>query len=111
MRQLTLRTALAVLVLSLATLPLAAQSGSVNINTASSEELERLPRVGPSVAQKIIDFRTEQGTFQQAEDLLLVQGIGEKTFELLRPFVSVSGETTLVEKVKVSELSRASDSS
>ena len=72
----------------------------VNVNTADAAQLALLPRVGPSVAQKIIDFRKENGPFKSAEDLMLVQGIGEKTFQLLKPYLAVSGETTLKEKVK-----------
>jgi competence protein ComEA len=47
----------------------------VNINSANAEQLALLPRVGPSVAQKIIDFRKENGPFKSPEDLMLVQGI------------------------------------
>ena len=74
----------------------------VNVNSADAAQLALLPRVGPSVAQRIIDFRKENGPFKSPEDLMLVQGIGEKTFQLLKPYVAVSGETTLKEKVKAS---------
>lgn len=74
----------------------------VNINTADLAQLSLLPRVGPSVAQRILDFRKENGPFKSPEDLMLVQGIGEKTFQLLRPYLAISGETTLKEKVKAS---------
>lgn len=87
--------------LVLAALPtFAAEARRVNINTADASQLALLPRVGPSVAQKILDFRKENGPFKSAEDLMLVQGIGEKTFQLLKPYLAVSGETTLKEKVK-----------
>ena len=78
----------------------------VNINTADAAQLALLPRVGPSVAQKIVDFRKENGPFKSAEDLMLVQGIGEKTFQLLKPYLAVSGETTLQEKVKAGSASQ-----
>jgi competence protein ComEA len=74
----------------------------VNINTADIAQLSLLPRVGPSVAQRIVDFRKENGPFKSPEDLMLVQGIGEKTYQLLKPYLAVSGETTLKEKVKAS---------
>jgi competence protein ComEA len=77
-----------------------AAEGKVNINDATVEQLSLLPRVGPSVAQRIIDFRKEIGGFKSVEDLMLVRGIGEKTFERLAPYVSLSGETTLTEKVR-----------
>jgi len=81
--------------------PLAAEgSGVVNINTADSEELSLLPRVGPTVAQRIVDFRQENGRFQTLEDLMLVRGIGEKTFELIKPYVTLDGQTSLKDKVR-----------
>ena len=78
----------------------AAAEGVVNINTASAEELMLLPRVGPAIAERIIEFREKNGKFKSVEDLMLVRGVGEKTFEMLEPYLAVSGETTLAEKVK-----------
>jgi competence protein ComEA len=79
----------------------AAEAGKrVNVNTADATQLALLPRIGPSVAQKIVAFRKENGPFKAADDLLLVPGIGEKTFALLKPYLAVSGETTLKEKVR-----------
>jgi competence protein ComEA len=75
-------------------------SGVVNINTANSEQLSLLPRVGPTVAQRIVDFRQENGRFQSLEDLMLVRGIGEKTFELIKPYITLDGQTSLKEKVR-----------
>lgn len=77
----------------------------VNVNTADTSQLALLPRVGPAVAQRIVDFRKENGPFKSPEDLMLVQGIGEKTYQLIKPYVAVSGETTLKEKVKASKAS------
>ena len=77
----------------------ASEAGVVNINTATVEQLMLLPRVGPSVAGRIVDFREQNGRFKKATDLLLVKGIGDKTFELIEPYVAVSGETSLKEKV------------
>ena len=79
----------------------------VNVNTADASQLALLPRVGPSVAQRIIDFRKENGPFKSPEDLMLVQGIGEKTYQLLKPYVATSGETTLKEKVKATKAAPA----
>ena len=62
-----------------------------------------LPRVGPSIAQRIVDHRDENGKFSGPEDLMLVRGVGEKTFELIEPWVTVDGETTLAEKVSTAE--------
>ncbi len=73
----------------------------VNINTANEEQLTLLPRVGPSLARRIIEHRESNGRFKSSEDLLLVRGIGESTYQLLEPYVAVDGETTLKEPVSV----------
>jgi competence protein ComEA len=69
--------------------PPGAAGGKVNINTASATELDTLPGVGPSTAQKIVDDRTANGPFKRIEDLMRVSGIGEKKFEALKDHVSV----------------------
>lgn len=66
-----------------------AAGGKVNINTASVTELDTLPGVGPSTAQKIVDDRTANGPFKRIEDLMRVSGIGEKKFDSLKDYVSV----------------------
>ena len=95
--------ALLVALLAFNVLPAGAEEsqGVVNINTAGVEELSLLPRVGGVVAQRIVDFREQNGRFKALEDLMLVKGIGEKTFELIRPHVSLQGETTLTEKIQL----------
>jgi competence protein ComEA len=85
---------------SLPTLGAEARSNVVNVNSANASQLALLPRVGPSVAQRIVDYRKQNGPFKKPEDLMLVQGIGEKTFQLLKPYVAIAGDTTLKEKVK-----------
>ena len=80
----------------------------VNINSADASQLALLPRVGPSVAQRILEFRKENGPFKNPDDLMLVRGIGEKTYALIKPYVATSGETTLKEKVKSSKKKEAS---
>lgn len=52
----------------------------VNLNTAGLDELQKLPSVGPKVAQRILDYRKQNGNFKKVEDLMKVRGIGEKTF-------------------------------
>ena len=78
-----------------------AATGKVNINTATAPQLELLPRIGPTVAQRILDYRKANGSFKALDDLMLVRGIGEATFKRLKPYVSTSGETTLKDKVHV----------
>ena len=72
-----------------AVLPPGEQSGKVNLNSATLEQLETLPRVGPALAQRILDWRESNGRFSAVEDLLSVTGIGTKTFEGLRELVTV----------------------
>jgi len=66
-----------------------AKTEKININTASLTELQKLPRVGEKVAQRIIDFRKEHGPFNKIEELMKVQGIGEKTFNDLKDLITV----------------------
>lgn len=61
----------------------------VNINTATMEELQRLPRVGPALAQRIIAYREMYGPFQTPEDLMKVPGIGESIFAAVRDYITV----------------------
>lgn len=63
--------------------------GKVNLNTADAVTLETLPRVGPSLAARIIAWRESNGRFSAVEDLLSVSGIGAKTFEGLREHVTI----------------------
>lgn len=64
----------------------------MNLNTASSAQLDRLPRIGPKMAARIIAYREEKGGFTRVQDLVNVRGIGEKTLKKLEPFVFVEGE-------------------
>ena len=103
--------AFALLFASLPSLGAEGKSRVVNVNSADTSQLAMLPRVGPSVAQRIVDYRKQNGPFKKPEDLMLVQGIGEKTFQLLKPYVAIAGETTLKEKVKGSKPGSSSKAS
>lgn len=60
----------------------------VNVNTASAQELEALPGIGPKLAQRIVEYRTQHGLFACPEDLEKVDGIGPATVNRIRPFVT-----------------------
>lgn len=66
----------------------------ININTASQAELETLSGIGPEYAQRIIQFRLENGPFKQVEEVQSVSGIGPVTFEKIRPYITVGGATS-----------------
>ena len=61
----------------------------ININKASVEELEQLPRVGQAVANRIVDYREKNGSFKKVEDLKSVRGIGDKVLDQIRPSICV----------------------
>src|SRR5215468_11909086 len=67
---------------------------AVNINTATKEELDALPGIGPVKAQAIVDYRTKNGPFKTPEDIMKVSGIKEGEFAKLKGLISVSGATT-----------------
>ena len=76
----------------------AVETGVVNLNTATAAELERLPRVGPTRAQAILALRAKLTQFAKVEQLLRVKGIGRATFRKLRPLLTLSGPTTLLDR-------------
>ena len=61
----------------------------IDINTASSFELETLPGIGPTTAQKIIDYREANGPFFSIEDIINVSGIGPGTYERIKDLITV----------------------
>jgi len=68
---------------------------TVNINTATKDELVSLPGIGPAKAQAILDYRKAHGPFKSVEELKDVKGIGARRFEKLKPELAVSGPTTI----------------
>jgi len=61
----------------------------ININTATAAELDTLPGIGPAIAQRIIDYRTEHGPFRTIADLQKVSGIGERRYEQIKDLVTI----------------------
>ena len=66
------------------------EDGLININTASLSQLQRLKGIGPEKAESIILFREENGNFEVIEDIMKVSGIGRKTFDNIKDFITVS---------------------
>ena len=67
----------------------AQETEKININTASVLELTQLKRIGPTIAQRIVDYREKHGQFELPEDIMKVKGIGPKTFELNKDRIAV----------------------
>lgn len=62
---------------------------AVNINTATAQELEKLPNIGAKTAEKIIEYRERFGKFRRVENLMLVEGISDKKFRNMRHLIKV----------------------
>ena len=77
-----------------------AASGVVNVNSATAEQIALLPRVGLKLAERVVEYRKTNGPFKKIEDLMEVKGVGEKLFVVLRPHLTVSGNSTLTQKIK-----------
>ncbi|MDQ3134697.1 MAG: helix-hairpin-helix domain-containing protein [Acidobacteriota bacterium] len=65
------------------------EQSRINLNKASSEDLEKLPGIGKGIAARIIEHREKFGPFRRAEHLLLVRGVSERRFREARPFIRV----------------------
>jgi competence protein ComEA len=72
--------------------PAAASAQPVNVNTATVAQFEALPGIGPSMAQRIVAYRDKNGPFKKLDDLMNIQGIGEKSFLKLRPLLTIGGQ-------------------
>jgi competence protein ComEA len=70
--------------------PAASASAPINLNTATVAQLETLPGIGKSTAERILEYRQKNGSFKKVEDLMNVRGVGEKSFLKLKPLVTVA---------------------
>lgn len=76
---------------------------AINVNTASVEELMKLPGVGEVIARWIVRHRKVSGPFRRVEELLVIRGISRKKFEALKPYVTVeAGEAKKTKEAKES---------
>lgn len=62
----------------------------INLNTASASELEGLPGIGPTLAQRILLYREQNGAFERVEDIQQISGIGPKTFDRIQPLIATA---------------------
>jgi competence protein ComEA len=69
----------------------------VNINAATSEELQQVPGIGPATAEKILQMRKSYGAFKSVDDLLAIKGIGKKRLDKMRKYLTV-GKATAASK-------------
>jgi len=67
-----------------------AAAAALNLNTATVAQLEALPGIGKSTAERIVEYRQKSGGFKKVEDLMNVKGIGEKSFLKLKPLITVA---------------------
>lgn len=65
-------------------------NGVVNINTADEQALETLPGIGPTYARRIVELRQERGPYKTIEEIMLVNGVGESTFNKLKHLIKVT---------------------
>ena len=68
---------------------LGGSSDRININTATVDELDGLPGIGPSTAQKIVDYRRQFGDFQRTDEIMKVSGIGSATYDRIKDLITV----------------------
>ena len=72
----------------------------LDLNTATAEQLEQLPAVGPTTAKSIIQFREKSGPFRRVEDLLAIRGITKQRLAKIRPYVTVASTTAESKKAQ-----------
>lgn len=66
-------------------------NGLININTATAEQLQTIPGIGPGLSKRITDDRLQNGPFESTEDIMRVKGIGQKTYDNIKTYITVGG--------------------
>jgi competence protein ComEA len=66
-----------------------AATQKINLNTASVEQLESLPGIGPVTAKRIVDYRVKVGKFKRIEEIINIEGIGDKKFERIKDRLTI----------------------
>ncbi|MFC1862681.1 ComEA family DNA-binding protein [Thermodesulfobacteriota bacterium] len=77
-------TVIIAVVFSMTPLALAADAGKIDLNKASVEDLLQLKGVGKTYAERIVEYRNENGPFKKVEEIMMVKGIGQKTFDSIK---------------------------
>ena len=72
--------------------PNRSHKGLLDLNRATEEDFDALPGIGPRLAERILEYRKSAGAFHSLDELRAVKGIGKKTFERIRPLITVSSE-------------------
>jgi competence protein ComEA len=65
----------------------------LDVNRASAADFQKLPGIGPKLAEKIVAYREKHGSFRRVEDLMVIKGIGVKKWKALRPYLRVGDDT------------------
>ncbi|PMP67024.1 MAG: hypothetical protein C0190_04255 [Thermodesulfobacterium geofontis] len=92
--QILLKLKIFIIFLFFGFLSLSFSQDKIDINKATVEELEKLPGIGPKIAQNIIEYREKNGPFKSIEELLKVKGIGPKKLKLLKRYLEIEKETS-----------------
>jgi len=74
------------------TVPKRSDKGLLDLNRATEEDFDALPGIGPRLAERILEYRKSAGAFHSLDELRAVKGIGKKTFERIRPLITVSSD-------------------
>jgi competence protein ComEA len=85
---------------STAPAPKRSRQGLLDLNSATDQDFDSLPGIGPKLAERIMEYRQSVGAFRSLDELRAVKGIGKKKFERIRPLITVTSSTGLSERPK-----------